>query len=44
VRRQDRELTDRSILTDILHRADCVHLALIDGDRPYLVTVNFGWT
>lgn len=46
MRRADREVTNRPTLEAILNRADCCHLALVDGAEPYLVTLNFGfqWT
>jgi nitroimidazol reductase NimA-like FMN-containing flavoprotein (pyridoxamine 5'-phosphate oxidase superfamily) len=42
VRRSDREITDAAEVLAILERADVCHLALADGDEPYLVTMNFG--
>ena len=42
MRRTDRELRDPAEIRAILDQADVVHLALADGDTPYLVTMNFG--
>jgi len=46
MRRTDREVREQNDLADILLKADTCHLALIDGDRPYLVALNYGlvWT
>lgn len=43
MRRADRQVTDSAELRDILTRADCCHLALVDAGAPYLVTMNFGF-
>src|SRR5512145_3009552 len=42
MRRTDRELRDPADIRAILDQADVIHLALADGDTPYLVTMNFG--
>ena len=46
MRRQDREVTERAQLEDIIRRCDCIHLGLMDGNYPYVVPLNFGyeWT
>ena len=46
MRRQDRQVTDPAELKTYLEGADSCHLALVDGQKPYLVTLNFGfeWT
>ncbi len=43
MRRKDREVTDYSVLEDIICRCDCIHLGLVDGDYPYVVPMNFGY-
>lgn len=43
MRRTDKELTDREIINSILDEALVMHIALVDGDWPYLVPVNFGY-
>ena len=43
MRRKDKEITDRSIIENILEEALVLHVALIDGDRPYIIPVNFGY-
>jgi uncharacterized protein len=42
MRRIDREITDTAAKAAILQDADTCHLALIDGDKPYIVALNYG--
>ncbi len=41
MRRSDKEIVDRTALDKILDEAKVLHLGLIDGDRPYVVPLNF---
>ncbi len=43
MRRTDKEISDRTAINNILDEALVLHLALVDGDWPYLVPVNFGY-
>ena len=43
MRRTDKEITDRKQINSILDEAVVLHLALVDGEWPYLVPVNFGY-
>lgn len=43
MRRKDREITDAAEIDSILADADTCHLALMDGSRPYVVALNYGW-
>jgi len=43
MRRNDKEITDRKLINRILDEALVLHLALVDGEWPYLVPVNFGY-
>lgn len=43
MRRNDREITDRGAIDRILEEASVCHLALCDGDRPYVVPLCFGY-
>jgi len=43
MRRNDREITGISEIEAIIKKADVCRIALIDGNMPYLVTVNFGY-
>jgi uncharacterized protein len=43
MRRKDREVTDFDEMIGILERCPVGHLALSDGDRAYVVPLNFAW-
>ena len=43
MRRSDKEITDRSEISDILARASICHLGLNDGGECYVVPVNYGY-
>lgn len=42
--RRELEITDRSEILDILDRSMIVHIGLVDGDEPYVVPMNYGYT
>ncbi len=42
MRRKDREITDIETIRSILDKAKVLHLAMIDGDRPYVVPLHYG--
>lgn len=44
MRRKDREITDLAQIRDILSKARIVHLGLVDGDKPYVVPMHYGFT
>lgn len=43
MRRKDREVTDPAEIRDILDRAKVVHVAMLDGDTPYVLPMNYGY-
>jgi uncharacterized protein len=43
VRRKDKEITDRAEIEAIINKAEICHIALCDGDKPYVIAVNFGF-
>ena len=43
MRRRDREARDPHIINDIIGRARIVHLGLVDGTRPYVVPLHYGF-
>lgn len=43
MRRADREVADRGEILAIMNRCDALSLALIDGDYPYVISLNFGF-
>jgi len=44
MRRKDRELNKIDELSDILHNGSIAQIAFIDDGRPYIVTMNFGFS
>ena len=42
--RREREITDRQEILEILNRCKILHLAMTDGDEPYVVPMNYGYT
>ena len=43
MRKSKREITDKSSLEKIIQKSLVCRLALVDGDRPYIVPLNFGY-
>jgi uncharacterized protein len=43
MRRKDKEITSRTEINSILDKVPILHLALLDGDCPYIIPVNFGY-
>jgi len=44
ITRREREVTDIDEIITILDRAKIVHVGMIDGDMPYVVPMNYGYT
>ena len=44
ITRREREVTDPVQILDILNRAKIVHIGMVDGDEPYVVPMNYGFT
>jgi nitroimidazol reductase NimA-like FMN-containing flavoprotein (pyridoxamine 5'-phosphate oxidase superfamily) len=44
ITRREREVTDPAQILDILNRSKIVHIAMVDGDEPYMVPMNYGST
>lgn len=42
--RREREVTDINEIIKILDEAKVLHLGLVDGDEPYVVPMNYGYT
>jgi len=42
--RRERQITDRAQIIDILDRCLVVHVGLVDGEEPYVVPMNYGYT
>ena len=43
MRRKDRERSDPVWIDETLRRSDACHLALLDGGKPYVIPLNFGF-
>jgi nitroimidazol reductase NimA-like FMN-containing flavoprotein (pyridoxamine 5'-phosphate oxidase superfamily) len=43
MRRKDKQINNPRIIQDILKIADTVRIAMIDGDEPYIVPLNYGY-
>lgn len=43
MRRKDREIKDQDRIGSILDRAQVCHLALFDGEWPYVLPITFGY-
>ena len=43
LRKKEKEITDRKELEEILQKAEICRIALVDGDTPYIVPVNYGY-
>lgn len=43
MRRSDREIRGKEEMEDILSRADACRIALVDGTKPYAITLNYGF-
>jgi nitroimidazol reductase NimA-like FMN-containing flavoprotein (pyridoxamine 5'-phosphate oxidase superfamily) len=44
MRKSEREIKDRKEIEDILKRAEIIHIGMVDGGRPYVVPMNFGFS
>jgi len=43
MRRKDREVTDQSVIDEIIHSCSCIRLGLNDNGEVYIVPMNFGY-
>jgi len=43
MRRKDREITDRSEIDAVISSSNLMHIALVDGDMPFLVPVFYAF-
>jgi nitroimidazol reductase NimA-like FMN-containing flavoprotein (pyridoxamine 5'-phosphate oxidase superfamily) len=44
MRRKDRDASDIKLIEDIIRKADVCRLAFANGNTPYIVTMNFGYS
>lgn len=43
MRRKEKEISDKKEMEAILKQSKVGRIALVDGDRPYIIPVNFGY-
>ena len=43
MRRKQNEITDKGIIENILSRSEVCRIAMMDGDKPYIVPLNYGY-
>ncbi len=43
MRRSDREITDEKKIAEILDTAKILHLGMVDGGRPYVLPLHYGY-
>lgn len=43
MRRREREVTEEETIREILEKSKVIHLGLADGERPYVVPMNYGY-
>ena len=44
ITKREREVTDINEIKEILDKSIIVHVGMIDGDEPYVVPMNYGYT
>lgn len=44
MRRKDKEITDKNIIRDMLAHSAVCRIGLIDGELPYIVPLNYGYS
>ena len=44
ITQREREVTDINEIKEILDKSMIVHVGMIDGDEPYVVPMNYGYT
>ena len=43
MRRKEREVTDRNEIEEILRQCKTCHVAMIDGEQPYVIPLSYGY-
>ncbi|MBN1699920.1 MAG: pyridoxamine 5'-phosphate oxidase family protein [Spirochaetales bacterium] len=43
MRRKDKQITDQRLLEDILKKNSICRIAFVDGERPYIIPMNYGY-
>ena len=43
MRRQDKKISDPNLIERVIQKGTVVHIAMIDGDKPYQIPLNYGY-
>ena len=43
VRRQDKKMSDPNLIERVIQKGTVVHIAMMDGDKPYQIPLNYGY-
>ncbi|MBN2655712.1 MAG: pyridoxamine 5'-phosphate oxidase family protein [Spirochaetales bacterium] len=43
MRRNEKEITDAALIGEILESNRICHVAFVDGDKPYIIPMNYGY-
>ena len=43
VRRQDKKISDPNLIERVIQKGTVVHIAMMDGDKPYQIPLNYGY-
>ncbi|MBB3186814.1 pyridoxamine 5'-phosphate oxidase family protein [Microbacter margulisiae] len=43
MRRKEKEITNQQVIEEILSKGEVCRIAMMDGNRPYLVPLNYGY-
>jgi uncharacterized protein len=43
MRRKDKEITDETVIREILEKSSVCRIGILDGDLPYIVPMNYGF-
>lgn len=44
ITKREREVTDINEILEILNKAKVAHIGMVDGDEPYVVPMNYGYS
>ena len=43
MRRQDKKMSDPNLIERVIQKGTVVHIAMMDGDKPYQIPLNYGY-
>lgn len=43
MRRKDKQITDLNTIHEVIYRAQVCRVAMVDGNKPYIIPVSFGF-